>query len=96
MVGQFSMPIDILSLDDARDVVLDYIAHYNNVRLNSAIGYIAPKAKLEGRDKQIFKERDMKLESAREARKQLRAVARKTEHVKAKPYGCSQTACSQP
>jgi len=59
----------LLSLNDAREVVGEYINHYNNVRLNSAIGYIAPIAKLEGRDKQIFKERDAKLEAAREARR---------------------------
>lgn len=59
----------LLSLNDAREVVGEYISHYNNVRLNSAIGYIAPIAKLEGRDKQIFKERDAKLEAAREARR---------------------------
>jgi hypothetical protein len=40
--------------------------------LHSAIGYVAPKAKLEGRDKQIFKERDQKLEVVIEARKQKR------------------------
>lgn len=38
--------------------VKDHIEHHNNVRLNSAIGYIAPLAKLEGRDKQIFEDRD--------------------------------------
>ena len=67
----------LLSLGDARQVVGRYIEHYNNERLNSAIGYIAPKAKLEGRDKQIFKERDEKLEAAREARriKRLRKKA---------------------
>lgn len=59
----------LLSLVDAREVVGRYIRHYNNERLNSAIGYIAPKAKLEGRDKQIFKERDKKLEAARETRR---------------------------
>jgi transposase InsO family protein len=59
----------LLSLNDAREVVKKYINRYNNVRLNSAIGYISPKAKLEGRDKQIFKERDTKLEAAREARR---------------------------
>jgi len=59
----------ILSLDDAREVVTRYIGRYNNVRMNSAIGYIAPKDKLEGRDTQIFKERDKKLEAAREARR---------------------------
>jgi len=59
----------LLSLDDARKVVSKYIHQYNNVRLNSAIGYIAPIDKLKGRDKQIFKERDKKLEAAREARR---------------------------
>ena len=59
----------LLSLDDAREVVAKYIKHYNDIRLNSAIGYIAPKVKLEGREKQIFKERDTKLEAAREARR---------------------------
>jgi transposase InsO family protein len=61
-----------LSLEEARTQIADYIRHYNNKRLHSAIGYIAPKDKLEGRDKQIFTERDQKLEAAREARKQKR------------------------
>ena len=54
-----------LSLDDARRLVLDYVEHYNNVRLHSAIGYVAPKDKLEGREQQIFDERDRKLAEAR-------------------------------
>ena len=61
-----------LSLEEARTQIADYIRHYNDERLHSAIGYIAPKDKLEGRDKQIFTERDQKLEAAREARKQKR------------------------
>jgi transposase InsO family protein len=58
-----------LSLDDARRIVADYTDHYNNVRLHSAIGYVAPKVKLEGRDKEIFDQRDRKLAEARERRK---------------------------
>jgi len=58
-----------LSLDDARRLVTDYIEHYNTVRLHSAIGYVAPVDKLNGRDKDIFRERDRKLEEAREQRK---------------------------
>jgi transposase InsO family protein len=58
-----------LSLDDARRLVAEYIEYYNTVRLHSAIGYIAPVDKLNGRDKQIFKERDQKLEAAREQRR---------------------------
>lgn len=61
-----------LSLDDARRLVANYIERYNTVRLHSAIGYIAPKDKLEGRDRDIFAARDRKLAEARERRKILR------------------------
>jgi putative transposase len=61
-----------LSLDEARRIVSDYIARYNEVRLHSAIGYVTPKDMLEGRDKPIHDERDRKLAEARERRKQLR------------------------
>ncbi len=61
-----------LSLDDARRLVTDYVAHYNNARLHSAIGYVTPKDKLEGRDKEILLTRDRKLAEARERRKQQR------------------------
>jgi putative transposase len=61
-----------LSLDDARRIVEKYIEHYNTVRLHSAIGYVTPADKLNGRDQEIFKERDRKLEEARELRKQKR------------------------
>jgi transposase InsO family protein len=64
-----------LSLDDARRIVEKYIEHYNTVRLHSAIGYVAPADKLNGRDQEIFKERDKKLEEARELRKQKRLKA---------------------
>jgi putative transposase len=61
-----------LSLDDARRIVADYVAYYNTVRLHSAIGYVTPKDKLEGRDEAIFTARDQKLAEARERRAQLR------------------------
>lgn len=61
-----------LSLEEAKAQVADYIRYYNDERLHSALGYVAPKVKLEGREEQIFKERDSKLEAAREARKQKR------------------------
>ena len=61
-----------LSLDDARRIVEKYVEHYNTVRLHSSIGYVAPADKLNGRDQVIFKERDRKLEEAREQRKQKR------------------------
>jgi putative transposase len=61
-----------LSLDDARRIVADYVAYYNTVRLHSAIGYLTPKDKLEGRADAIFAERDRKLAEARQRRKHLR------------------------
>ena len=65
-----------LSLEEARKQISEYIDYYNNERLHSAIGYIAPKDKLEGREKKIFKERDRKLETAREERKRKRREGR--------------------
>lgn len=61
-----------LSLEDAKRIVSKYVDHYNNVRLHSAIGYIAPKDRLEGRQQAIWEGRDHKLEAARAAREQRR------------------------
>jgi hypothetical protein len=52
----------LLSLDDARRSAEGYVEHYNNVRLNSAIGYITPRDMLAGRQHEIHAERDRKLE----------------------------------
>jgi len=60
-----------LSLDDALRLVQGYVEHYNNIRLNSAIGYVTPKDMLMGRRAEIQAERDRKLEAARRQR-QLR------------------------
>jgi len=65
-----------LSLEDARRIVARYVEYYNGVRLHSAIGYITPQDKLEGREKAIFAERDRKLEAARQRRKAQRQAAR--------------------
>jgi putative transposase len=64
-----------LSLDDAKRLVAEYVEHYNTVRLHSAIGYIAPVDKLTGRENDIFKERDRKLEDARRQRQLKRQQA---------------------
>jgi transposase InsO family protein len=61
-----------LSLDDARRIVANFVAYYNDVRLHSAIGYVAPRNRLEGRHTEIFEKRDRKLAEARQRRKQLR------------------------
>jgi transposase-like protein len=75
-----------LSLDDARRLVGDFTNHYNNVRLHSAIGYVTPKDRLEGRHKTITDERDRKLAQAREVRKQKRqAQSEARERQKCQP-----------
>ena len=38
-----------------------FVARYNEVRLHSAIGFVTPKDKLEGRDTEIVAARDRKL-----------------------------------
>jgi transposase InsO family protein len=58
-----------LTLEDAKRVVGDFIQHYNQIRLHSAIGYIAPIDRLAGRHQAIFAARHKKLETAREARR---------------------------
>lgn len=61
-----------LSLENARNLVTEYVEYYNTVRLHSAIGYVTPKDKLEGHDTEIFAQRDRKLEAARAMRKEKR------------------------
>jgi putative transposase len=57
------------SLEDALRIVTKYVEQYNTVRLHSAIGYVTPKDKLEGRAEQILAARDAKLEAARQTRR---------------------------
>ena len=66
--GECIRPATPLSLDDARRLVEGYVDHYNNVRLNSATGYVTPKDMLVGRQQEIHAERDRKLEAARKQR----------------------------
>ena len=65
-----------LSLEDAQRLVENYVRHYNEVRLHTALGYVTPSAKLASQDQRIFAERDRKLETAREQRRQAREAAR--------------------
>lgn len=68
-----------LSLEDARRMVQEYVEHYNQVRLHSAIGYVAPLDRLAGRQQAIFEERDRKLTEARERRQAKREAAQMQE-----------------
>jgi transposase InsO family protein len=74
--GECLRPGTPISLDDALRIVGRYVEHYNQVRLHSAISYIAPADKLAGREAEIFAARDRKLNEARERRKTQREMAR--------------------
>ena len=74
--GECIRPETPLSREDARRSVSRYVEHYNMVRLHSAIGYVTPKDKLEGRETEIFAERDRKLAAARQRRRVARQQVR--------------------
>ena len=64
-----------LTLDDAYRLVADFVEHYNDKRLHSAIGYIMPKDKLAGRAEAILAAREAKLNAARDAHKAMRKAS---------------------
>jgi putative transposase len=74
--GECIRPGTPLSLEDAIRIVARYVEHYNQVRLHSAIGYVAPADKLAGREGEIFAARDRKLAEARQRRKAQREATR--------------------
>jgi transposase InsO family protein len=72
-------PKSPVSADDARRLVADYVAEYNDARLHSAIGYLTPKDKLLGRAEVIFAQRKQKLAAAAAKR----AAAQEEHHAAA-------------
>lgn len=74
MKSECIRPKTPVSLEDAMRLVGRFIEHYNTQRLHSAIGYITPLDKLNGKAQEISNARDRKLEAARAARKQQREV----------------------
>jgi transposase InsO family protein len=74
--GECLRPGTPISLEDALRIVDRYVEHYNQVRLHSTIGYVAPADKLAGREAEIFAARDRKLAEARQRRKEQREAAR--------------------
>jgi transposase InsO family protein len=66
-------PLAPSSIEEARIMIARFIDEYNNVRLHAALGYVTPKTKLEGKEQEVFKSRDRKLEAARKVREIARA-----------------------
>jgi transposase InsO family protein len=85
-----------LSLDDARRLVTEFTTHYNTVRLHSAIGYVTPQDKLEGKDKDIFDARDRKLAEARQRRQQLRQAQHQQQCQPTVTAPCQPTVTARP
>lgn len=87
-----------LSLDQTRSMVTGYVNYYNDVRLHSAIGYVPPRAVLEGRAEAIQTERQRRLAEAREARKchaREAAVVMKPEHPATEAHAVEAVAAVQ-
>jgi transposase InsO family protein len=57
------------SFGDAERYIAEFVDEYNNRRLHSGIGYIAPADKLESREGAIFVIRNTRLQAARYARR---------------------------
>jgi transposase InsO family protein len=76
MKSEAIRPKTPLSLTNARSVMKEFVGYSNEVRLHSAISYVTPRDRLEGRQETICAERDRKLAEAREARR----LTRKRHH----------------
>tara|TARA_B100000686_G_C16706863_1_gene926805 strand:- start:58 stop:1080 length:1023 start_codon:yes stop_codon:yes gene_type:complete len=82
-----------LTVEDARRIVSNFVTHYNEVRLHSAIGYITPAIKLAGKEQEVFDARDAKLAAAREQRRLKRL---QLEEAEMDPNACyTENACSE-
>jgi putative transposase len=70
-------PVSPANLQQARATVEAFVHHYNHVRLHSALGYVTPHDFMEGRAQSIWSERDRKLETARQIRRERRDARRR-------------------
>lgn len=61
-------PHSPINFEDGKRIVSKYITLYNEQRLHSALGYITPMDKLNGREETVFAARKEKLKTARQNR----------------------------
>lgn len=73
----------IESLKEGKDLVTAFVAEYNDKRLHSAIGYVTPKDKLNGKEKEVLEAREEKLAAARAERKIKRLKEKDDHHLSA-------------
>jgi len=73
--GECIRPLTPLTAEDTRRLIETYVDRYNTVRLHSAIGYVTPRAMLNGEQAAIHAARDQKLEQARRQRQARRQQA---------------------
>jgi putative transposase len=73
-----------LSLENARKIVGEYIVEYNEKRLHSAIGWVTPNDKFNGKAEEIWRQRDEKIANS----KRNRALKRRqdSEQTQAREY----------
>jgi len=74
--------INPTTFEEAYAATMEIMRHYNDDRLHAGIGYVTPRTKLEGRDQEVFAERDRKIETARAGRAAARAAERVQEQAK--------------
>jgi putative transposase len=66
----------LANVEEAKKLIGEFVNYYNTVRLNSAIGYVAPADKLAGADVKIHAARDLGLKTAAAERRNHAAKTR--------------------
>lgn len=63
----------LANVEEARKFITEFVEYHNTIRLNSAIGYVAPADKLAGRAEAIQEKRDLGLSAAAAKRRECRS-----------------------
>jgi len=74
-------PNVLLSKDDANRTIKKFIEHYNHQRLHSSIGYVTPHDRLIGQHTEVNRQRDEKLQIARQQRAENRKKLQLVENT---------------